>query len=323
MVDGEAQVDIEEVADKFAVPFSYYHDKNGVYRAYAQPEMRGAPITVVRKEDQVYIDAYVDFDLPDAILNDPAKQQTYEAKIQQAYDSIMSTWDTSSVKRYNIDPLGTETVELNTTIHSNTPYGKQYGNGIPNGHKSLSINIDQEGLHKSLFKSTSHVNTANLEDISAYASALGLIANPVRSMSDKDNKDLLYNVGDALATKQYEKAVYNWAMENPGQMWLYNPEDAAHEFGHLLGLGDAYAVDYRMNYEADDTMQTVNDYGDAVTFSVPYESMTAGKPNNDADIMRGGYKGTNRVSNANVMLIMNQIWRNGNPYYYDKDIKKK
>ncbi|MBP5180700.1 MAG: hypothetical protein J6127_05375 [Clostridiales bacterium] len=59
-----------------------------------------------------------------------------------------------------------------------------------------------------------------------------------------------------------ESFMLNWSLKNPGNIHLnlrtYRSESsfmriAAHEFGHILGLGDAYAAHYRYFYEAPGT----------------------------------------------------------------------
>jgi len=59
-----------------------------------------------------------------------------------------------------------------------------------------------------------------------------------------------------------ESFMLNWSLKNPGNIHLnirrYRTKGhfkrmAAHEFGHVLGLGDAYAANYRFYYEAPDT----------------------------------------------------------------------
>lgn len=61
--------------------------------------------------------------------------------------------------------------------------------------------------------------------------------------------------------KTIESLSLNWSPYHPGKMCirryklLYTYEQvAAHEFGHLLGLGDAYGAPYRLFYQADNTV---------------------------------------------------------------------
>ncbi len=59
-----------------------------------------------------------------------------------------------------------------------------------------------------------------------------------------------------------ESFMLNWSLKNPGNIHMnlrvFRSESsfmriAAHEFGHVLGLGDAYAAHYRYFYEAPGT----------------------------------------------------------------------
>lgn len=59
---------------------------------------------------------------------------------------------------------------------------------------------------------------------------------------------------------QFESFGLNWSPSNPGSVYLRRTnylktyeQTAAHEFGHVLGLGDAYGAYYRGYYEAPDT----------------------------------------------------------------------
>lgn len=61
-------------------------------------------------------------------------------------------------------------------------------------------------------------------------------------------------------TLQFESLHLNWSRNHPGIITLQKEQDryffqqtAAHETGHLLGLGDAYGASYRFFYEAPGT----------------------------------------------------------------------
>jgi len=61
-----------------------------------------------------------------------------------------------------------------------------------------------------------------------------------------------------------ESFTLNWSVTNPGTInlnrYIYMPnyeQAAAHEFGHVLGLGDAYDAHYRFGYEAPNTKQFI------------------------------------------------------------------
>ena len=63
-----------------------------------------------------------------------------------------------------------------------------------------------------------------------------------------------------LKSFQLEALTLNWSRTHPGRVTVRQSNDrhtfqqeCAHEFGHLLGLGDAYAADYRFYFEAPGT----------------------------------------------------------------------
>ncbi|HOO60807.1 MAG TPA: hypothetical protein PKV44_00050 [Bacillota bacterium] len=59
---------------------------------------------------------------------------------------------------------------------------------------------------------------------------------------------------------QWEALNFNWSRKHPGRVHLSKRDDrqtfqqqCAHEFGHIVGIGDAYAANYRYFYEAPNT----------------------------------------------------------------------
>jgi len=292
---GKVQADVAAMASALGVPLSYYHDKNGILHAYAQPEMRDAPVQVVRKEGQLYIDAYINFNIAEPKTYDAIKQYEQEDKVKKAYDAILKQWNN---KEFVIDPISGEKIKLNTTIHGISSYGQKRGEDIPDGHKYVTINIDEDSKLKNDYNWTSHVFTVDPHDPATYFNAMNDVGqlfggNPVgkiETLADKistgDNRDVAGNLADAIKTVQLEKVLDNWTIKNPGQVWLYDAEkDAAHEFGHLLGLGDAYGANYRFFSEAPNTMVAKNDYGQDIQYDIPVESGTT-----YGDLMRGGKK---------------------------------
>jgi hypothetical protein len=294
VTDGQVQTDAAAMADALGVPYSYYHDKNGKYHFYTQPEMRGAPVRVVRKENEVYIDVYVDFRISGL---EPTTADL--AEVEKVYAAIDSTWNTG--KEYELCGMNStgdsDKVKLHTTINANLPKGKYYGNGVPKGQQCVTINLDRsENDERKLFNGCSHVRTVDFDKINPFE--IGL------------------NGGEALLTGQYEKALNNWTMEKPGEMILYNPDDAAHEFGHLLGLGDAYAAFYRNNKAAGQAFKMLNEYGNMATYLVPKQIKDSqGNTLKHGDIMRSG----DEVTDTNIALLVNYVWRKSEPYYYNKD----
>lgn len=256
------------------------------------------------------------------------------AQVQKAYNAINTTWNSNSP--YELCGINSEgdsdTVQLHTRIHADSNTGQTFGGGVPSGKKTVTINMDEGSFLKN-FNWTSHVFT---EDPHSFDFAIGLlnaatsVCNPVLLDSQLGNQlitgkpatELEGNVNDALSTGELEKAMYNWTIKNPGQMWLYNPDDAGHEFMHILGLGDAYPASYRGKMQAGDSFSTENEYGNAASFTVHEKPITDAQGNiiHDVDISRGGGPGSKKVSDADMMLLL-RAWRNNEPYYFNKDEK--
>jgi hypothetical protein len=271
-----------------------------------QKEMKGAPVQMVRREDKLVIDAYVYFsgDAADA---------------QKAYDAIINMWNTGN-KTYNISGFtgkdfsryaGNETLTLQTTIHGIGSDKKTYGEPVPPEQRTVTINLDKDSLLHTVLGLDSHVFTEDPKDLlynySPIPGALDILSgkDPFETAlkGDKFKADVLANAAEGIATGELEKTLYNWTISNPGQMWLYHPEDAAHEFGHLLGLGDAYGAFYRQNKDAPPDFDATNLFGMKVSYPV-----------SSNDIMRCG----TAVTETDVALIAYITSKYGVPYYFDK-----
>ncbi len=322
LVDGEAQADIEEVADKFAVPFSYYHDKNGVYRAFAQPEMRGAPITVVRKEGDVYIEANIDFDgkyadqiYPGTEKTDPATGKTIPGTgmtyAEVTAQGIINKWGNGqtfnvggqmTVKdskgndilndgnpiAYYLNP--NDTVRTHVAIYSDS----ESGNGIIKKGKQANTKKNKVFIRdplpiEKLLSFRSHVFTADdvLEGIA----------------------ELPQNVRDMRNSGQLERVLYNWSLQDPGTTYIYPETDVAsqmqtgaHESTHTFGVGDAYFDKLFRPKEAPRVINGINIYGQDTRDFVP-----------DNDMARSG----DTVSDID-MIMMLRASETGKPQYFPK-----
>lgn len=361
--DGHVQVDVVRMGDILGVPLSYYHDKNGAFHAYAQPEMRGAPAQMVRRENQVYIDVYVDFEGKNA--NDiypgtekydpsgkiiPGSGKTYA---QLVYDGINTKWNPT--KSFNIggfvpdkdgkplkDQNGNfvyaenDTVNIHTRIHSN--YSQTDGKLTEPanlGHKAVKINIDNNSILPAMFGLTSHVTTEDPKDLlsSGMTALQGLAGGRpnLTQMSDtlKTGGKMVDNFVDALLSDQPVRLMDNWSINDPGQVWLYdrgknvhnqtNPQyndpdwysnTAGHEFGHVMGLSDAYPAFYRYNAETPEFAMGTNEYGNSVLYQTPRNSNDW--HNTDMMLSNG------QMSDNDARMLL-QAQETGNPQFFPRD----
>lgn len=257
VVDGRVQADIAGMADKMGVPFSYYHDKNGVFHAYTQNDMKDAPMQVVRREGDVYITANVHF-AGNADDLFPGTNFTYA---EVAYAGIQSTWGTG--RTYNIggkikvpdpnDPSKTILVDADpddkVTVHFQLNCDNKSPNSLMASQANSKDNYAQIVIGNDFF--------------SNMPAALGFTSHnfteePLRALVDPfEAIDVQTNALETTQSGQLEQVLYNWSLKNPGMTTLYNnykgspysrhdyAKISAHEFGHMLGLGDAYAAPYR------------------------------------------------------------------------------
>lgn len=328
-IDGKVQADFAGYADRMGVPYSYYHDRNGVLHTYVQTDMKDAPIKVVRKENDIYVDANLYFNIVDSekikeklakLLNKDVRKISeqevrdyYTKQITDTCNLILSSWDYDGINMYNnnpantpkadeftVDPLTGKKLKIHTKLNTGDSLQLKPYN-IPKGKNYVTINMYENSLLNG--RLTSHVLTEDPKDLLSrpFISDIASGGDPLRGWKFAINE--LKNIPEAIETGQLEKALYNWDIKKPGQMWLYKPEDAAHEFGHLLGLGDAYGAFYRQNKDAPPTTQLKNVYGEDQTYNVPLAD----------DLMRG----YTTLSDVDLAMLLD-AWRTGEAQYFDK-----
>ena len=97
----------------------------------------------------------------------------------------------------------------------------------------------------------------------------------------ESSKGIKINIGDGGGTSNVQYGLFGWSPSNPGKMTIYTgfSDDTtrtaqqfrytvAHEFGHILGLGDAYESVAGVNPTASNDMMRWAEAGRNVTYQV-------------------------------------------------------
>jgi len=217
--DGKRRVKLRAFSEAIGIDdtISYWTDESGTMNVLIRPEMKYSSIKVIRIENKINIDAYVkftgdaDFVFPDSIGN-----VTYG---EVAASGIVNNWTESFTNNQWYD-FGGNSISVTTKL-----YGDSSNNKILKESKSsdkqqyLNIVINQIGV-----RGTSYQRNANI--------TIGELACD-------------FVAGDW--------SFYSWEVGSNSFIELYATSEsginktqaqfartAAHEFGHALGLGDAY-----------------------------------------------------------------------------------
>jgi hypothetical protein len=226
--NGSLIVKVRELAEfrGYGDTISWWHDKTNKLNVTVNPSMKYAPIKVIRQENVVEIAAYINF-IGDSKELMPSTAFSY-AEIAAA--GIEVDW----AGNYSVDG---KRISLTTKVYS---------------HNASQNNI----IQKAELGSSTKQKYIDFE-----------IKDEVGRSRQMDG-NLISIVGDYLIGDRYKSGdpIYdNWSIANPGKVTLYtktkysnvkyDPNDpstyktytqrelsnvASHEFGHLLGLGDAY-----------------------------------------------------------------------------------
>ena len=276
-------------------------NENGMPMVLIQPDMNNAPVQVIRAGNDLYIKAYVSF-YGDANDIFPGTKQSYITTLEnvknlprgKTYAEIIQEGIESNWKgEYEV--YG-QKLKVTTIIYSNS-YNvndalRSYLTYKGDKQKTLGIYVHNEGSDITTSFVTSWVIDTEL-----------LILSPS---------------GAAVKYLQTEEERTNWSIKNPGTVHLYNRykeetysldkyrQMAAHEFGHVLGIGDAYNTWYRGGtfpnqdgyYAPEDSIVYYNDER--------YEVWT---PDDDMMI-------TNQKVSANDIRMVWDPWRMGKPQFF-------
>lgn len=285
IVNGQIQVDVVEMAENAGVgdTVSWWKDKKST-NIVVQPDMKYAPVQVTRAGNDVNIKAYIGFSgdanqlMPSTVTSyitspNSASPQSGFTYAEIAAQGIANNWSGAFA-------IGGQNINLKTTIYSNNYSPNHILNNVIASDKQefLNINVDSE------------IGRSNQND--------GNVISYIQ--------DFLFGG----RTKSGEVVYDNWSVDNPGKIKLYasteysnvcyNPNDpssyltysaerfgglASHEFGHALGLGDAYGEKGYRN------SAPVNNYINNDHITIP-----------ENDLMRGS-KGN--VTSADVYYMLN------------------
>ena len=270
--DGKKRVKIREIGKTLGISdvISWWHGKDGKMNINLRAEMMYAPIKVVRTENNVNITAYINYTGDKA--NDKVTGSTFTfAEI--ASHGIMVNWSGSNFNVYG------QNINIETKVYSN--------NYSPN-------NI----LNPVMTNSRQEFMEVKIKEPNAVEKALGIRSNAM--------------IMDLTKGINSEKALLNWHIGNIGSITLFDynetsssfADTAAHEFGHKLGLGDAYNAGYRGGtapwkydgYYAPKSYDVQDDTGTVYKVSVP-----------DDDMMLCDSRYNLRVTDNNVRMML-EAW---------------
>jgi len=241
IVNGQIQVDVVGMSENAGVgdTVSWWND-NKKSNIVVQPDMKYAPVQVTRAGNDVTIKAFVNFTgdsnelMPSTKISyitapgskTPPSGMTFG---EVAAQSIMDTWNGT------YDVYG-QTVNISTEIYSNC-YSPN------NILQPVWASKEQKYLNYEILEGTDHTGEK-----------IGM-----GSHNDPSSSGLINGLFNTLIPGDYNgENIYNWSIGNSsqhivvythtnneyiGDNWF--KQTAAHEFGHALGLGDAYNAGYR------------------------------------------------------------------------------
>ncbi|NLP14225.1 MAG: hypothetical protein GX383_07120, partial [Clostridium sp.] len=323
--DGKKRIAIREFCKELDIEdtISWWHDSSGKMNILVRPEMKYAPVKVIREEKNVYISAYINFTenitgytgdfeiIPDwigsnknganEIYPNSTNNLTYAEVIA---DGITRNW------AGNFSVYGKD-VSVYTSIYSKNPNpNKKFYKGY--------FSPKQRFLNVRVVKGTSF-------NIKIPGGPTITLPNE-RKLGMADHENL--NFGPNMLLNK-EKDIFDWSIENASSFTVYDTykdgrtvseynfaQISAHEFGHVLGIGDAYNAGYRggssviaegTGFYAPQNYTVEDRYGNKYRVKVP-----------DDDMMICNKK----VSSTDIMMVLD-AWTQGRIQYFPWGTKNK
>lgn len=249
-LDGECHIQLRDIARLGDVENTLsWWNENGTPTAVLNSHMKDSPVTLIREGDQVYITIYAQF------TGDANKQ----------YDNVSEAYQNALLK-------GSEGTFNKALYKSDYTYGELIAQGVRE-HWSVTVNpnnYDDFGGYSSI--------NVNVNVYGKTASVNGVITTGTPS---KNQRYIIVKVNsttpssEALLASYFYEEISNtskggvWSINNTSTVTMYDhytkfktdangnkqpyreeytvtryKDTAAHEFGHVLGLGDAYDVSW-------------------------------------------------------------------------------
>lgn len=243
------------------------------------PNMEYAPIKLIRTENDIIITAFITF-TADADSYFPGSGETYA---EVAAKSIMNIWKGNFI-------IEGKSMKLETFIFSN--------NSSPNNVFTPLFTNRKQKLIKMYIGAGPKGHLSSLPGNLAMRSHEGM--NIIGAILNKESilKWSVERSSSPIVIYDHIRSSKTGKMEFIGRNWF--EQTTAHEFGHALGLGDAYNAGYRGGswagsvdgYYAPYSYQVEDDYGNLSYVYVP-----------DNDIMLEG-ETHNYVSCNDVRMVL-------------------
>lgn len=278
---------------------SYWNDKNGDHFVVINSDMKYAPVMVIRKNDNVYITAYIDYNLDGTKLFQGSKK-TYAEAVTEYLEKAWSG---------NFNVYGQQ-LTVSTTIYSNDL--------SPNKilKKPTNISKKQEWLEFNLLLGDKHPTSYFMspnEGLTTYGVIEGVAEVIIPGPLPYQGENIL-----DWSIKHSSTPIDVYDYGNTTQDGFdYLLATCVHEFGHALGLGDAYNAGYRGGSSAIE----VDGYWAPETYTEKESGYkeTVTVPDNDIMIEYGDWD--KMIVTDNDIRMMLEAYRRAKPSFFPQSSK--